>query len=46
MSNRTDLIGTGRNLLSLFWGVLGYLLRFLWLLCVPKAVLVAKLMGA
>ena len=45
MSDRIDLIGTFRNLLSFLWGVLGHVLRFLWLLVMPKTVLVAKLMA-
>ncbi len=45
MSDRIGLLGTARNLLLLLWGVLGYVLRFLWLLVLPKAALVAKLMA-
>ena len=45
MSDRIDLLGTARNLLSLLWGVSGYVLPFLWLFALPKAVLVAKLMA-
>ncbi len=40
-----DLLGTARDLFSLLWGVLGCMLRFLWLSVLPKAVLVAKLMA-
>ena len=28
MSDRIDLLGAARNLLSLLWGVLGYVLRY------------------
>ena len=46
MSRRIDLLGSVRNVLGGLFGVLGYLFRFAWLLLVPKAVRVAKLLAA
>ena len=45
MSDRIGLLGTARNLLLLLWGVLGYVLRSLWLLVLPRAALVTRLMA-
>ena len=43
---RIDLLGSVRNVLGGLFGMLGYVFRFAWLMLVPKAVPVAKLLAA
>jgi len=45
MNYRIGLLGSVRNLASLIWGVMSCLLRFLWLMATPKAVLAAKVLA-
>ena len=46
MNKRLHVWGTLRNIIWAILGVLGYLLRLLWLILLPKAVLAAKLLAA
>jgi hypothetical protein len=45
MDYRIGLLGSVRNLVSLLWGVMSHLLRFLWSMVLPEAVLAAKVLA-
>ncbi len=45
MRHRIDLPGSMRNMISLLRDIFGYLLRLLWLMIQPKAVLAVRLMA-